>query len=93
MHKGKWGTVCDNSFDLKDADVTCKSMGFDRALKTKSFGAGSGKILLDNLKCKGDESNLFNCMHNGIENHDCNHCKDIGVVCQKDRGNLNRRNN
>ena len=27
-HKNKWGTICSNGWDRKDALVTCKQLGY-----------------------------------------------------------------
>ena len=47
-----------------------------------AFGQGSEPTLLDNVRCNGLESRLFDCEHNGIENENCDHNQDVGVICQ-----------
>ena len=42
---------------------------------------GTGPILLDELRCTGRESSLFNCSHNRLGAHDCDHSDDAGVNC------------
>ena len=48
-----------------------------------AFGPGRSDqpILLDDVRCKGVESQIFHCTHNGIGSHNCEHSKDVGVVC------------
>ena len=48
-----------------------------------TFGQGTGLILLDNLVCDGTESSLFNCSHNGVGLHNCDHSEDAGAVCPR----------
>uniref|UniRef100_A0A3P8NUT9 SRCR domain-containing protein n=1 Tax=Astatotilapia calliptera TaxID=8154 RepID=A0A3P8NUT9_ASTCA len=84
-HSGSWGTVCDDDWDLNDANVVCRQLGYcGTALSATSsalFGQGSGQILLDDVACSGSESSLTECQHRGFGTHDCNHGEDAGVVC------------
>ena len=84
FYKGAWGTVCDDDWDLNDAHVVCRSMGFgdaSEATTEASFGQGSVDIALDNVRCTGSELSIFECSHNGYRIHDCSHADDAGVRC------------
>ena len=83
-YSGQWGTVCDDGWDINDANVACHQLGFAYALAANccaAFGQGSGSIWLDDLACNGSESSLTSCSHLGIGSHNCGHYKDAGVVC------------
>ncbi|XP_019646758.1 PREDICTED: neurotrypsin-like [Branchiostoma belcheri] len=89
---GAWGTVCDDEWDLKDAQVVCRQLGFGKALEAKEkahFGAGSGSVWMKNVECRGSETNLGNCPAVYLERTDsrddqklCRHVEDAGVVCE-----------
>ena len=88
-HDGIWGTVCGDSWDINDATVVCRSLGFDitKQAKTKAdFGQGSGPIWLNGVGCTGIESNLESCVHSGWGVENCPHSKDAGVVCSGEIG-------
>ena len=89
-YNGTWGTVCDNYWDIKDADVVCKQLGFRYALNAYQrahYGEGTGPIILDNVNCLGSESSLFSCKHSGVGKHYCSHKKDASVQCGNIEGN------
>lgn len=84
-HIDRWGTICDNKWDLKDATVICRMLNYSGALAAplySAYNAGSGQIWLDNVECLGNESTIYDCQHDGLGNHDCSHFEDAGVICQ-----------
>ena len=48
------------------------------------FGAGSGPIHLDDVRCTGSETGLVNCTYDSVTT-DCSHTEDAGVRCSVTR--------
>ena len=83
-HNGTWGTVCHHFWDLQDAMVVCRQLGYGTAvgaLGFAAFGEGRGPIWYSNVQCSGHEANLVQCAHSGLGVHNCNHSRDAGVIC------------
>ena len=84
LHDGQWGTICDDEWDINDARVACRQLGYPDAVSPLQGGqvpAGSGPIWLDDVVCTGKERSIASCSHRGWGNQDCKHPEDAGVVC------------
>lgn len=52
------------------------------ATRVAIFGAGTGPILLDDVRCSGFEDFLVNCSYDS-NTADCLHFEDAGVRCRR----------
>nr|KAG5711199.1 hypothetical protein BaRGS_004843 [Batillaria attramentaria] len=56
--------------------------GVPTAKRRAHYGEGRGRILLDDVSCRGTETDLMDCDHNDIGDENCDHDEDVGVDCQ-----------
>ena len=78
---GEWQTVCDNSWDIGEAEVVCRQLGYEYAIlaiQGAAFGEGSGGQWDREWSCNGNESTLDDC---SSSNTSCNHYEDASVIC------------
>ena len=75
----QWGAVCDDHFSANDANVICRQLGYplgaSQALSHSAFGPGF-PILMDDVKCLGNETSLADCMLSTF------YCKHKFIFCK-----------
>ena len=73
-----------------EGGVVCRQLNFTgaQAVSWRSdeqmigYEIASGPILLDNIKCTGNESYIWDCSHRGWNAHyACSHHYDVHVDC------------
>lgn len=85
FYNGSWGRVCGYGWDLTEAKVVCRQLGFERTLKAASQTSDSeehkGKIWMNNVGCTGRENSLKECWNERWGVGNCNNDEDASVVC------------
>ena len=74
--------VCDDGWDMQDAWVVCKQLGFPSVLSattSSKFGRVPSTFRMDNVGCTGEEASLLECEHDRIDN--CGGSEGAGVIC------------
>ncbi|XP_070556420.1 protein jagged-1b-like [Ptychodera flava] len=76
------GTVCDVGWDIKDAEVVCKEVGFPGAMRQATFNpeTKTRQKLMTDVECSGNEESIFQCEYK-TETTDCSNDDDAGVYC------------
>ncbi|XP_025089737.1 uncharacterized protein LOC112561443 [Pomacea canaliculata] len=84
-YNGTWGTVCDDGFDVRSAVVICRMLQFHGETpvvhSSAHYGEGTLPILLDDVMCRGNETNILDCTHSPIGVSNCRHNEDAGIDC------------
>ncbi|XP_047659917.1 deleted in malignant brain tumors 1 protein-like isoform X1 [Tachysurus fulvidraco] len=82
-HNSTWGSVCDDQWNIMNAQVVCRQLGCGSALSADvRVGSGEGTFWLNRVKCRGDEIHLWDC-HHSLKNH--TDCSPVGVTCAGQR--------
>ena len=84
-HNGEWHILCDDGWDLSDAQVVCRELGLGPATTVRHnffFEQDLRHIVwLDDLQCVGTEWTIGNCSHKGWNVHSCTSYHVAGVEC------------
>ncbi|XP_037092406.1 lysyl oxidase homolog 3B-like [Pollicipes pollicipes] len=87
FHAGSWGHICDDEWDMPEAEIACRQLGFQSAQKPTHDGffgrpAGDVTFWMDNMYCLGNERSLSECRFDGWAQHDCMPSELAGISCR-----------
>nr|XP_014349420.1 PREDICTED: deleted in malignant brain tumors 1 protein-like [Latimeria chalumnae] len=80
---GSWGSVCHDSQNVTTANVVCRQLGCGEAMETEYLPRKSGSVWLDEAKCLGNESSLWECSLERRRERDCASGGVAGVFCSE----------
>ncbi|XP_072017981.1 uncharacterized protein [Amphiura filiformis] len=88
-HNGQWGTICNTGWDVNDANVVCKQLGYQGATSTYDVTSDSDitniarTVWYQNVQCDGTENNLSQCAKTIFDGIDaaCTNRQDVAVTC------------
>lgn len=70
-----------DEFLVANPKFLCSFSGIAKAWNQAYFGEGSGPILLDEVRCTGNELSIEQCPKSSWGEHNCDHKEDAGVSC------------
>uniref|UniRef100_A0A672MA73 Si:ch211-161n3.3 n=1 Tax=Sinocyclocheilus grahami TaxID=75366 RepID=A0A672MA73_SINGR len=72
FHRGQWGTVCDDFWDMADAAVVCRELDCGEPVEAL------GGMWTQEIQCRGNESQIYFCPHTSSSKNNCSHENDLG---------------
>ena len=82
---GTWQAVCDDAWDINDANVVCNQIGFTNAThyyRNSYFGRVNSSFSMFDVQCNGNESRIQDCPHNISTSTSCGQNNIAGVECK-----------
>ena len=84
-YQGTWGTVCNQGWNIKDANVICRQLGFKAGTLFEydsTAQPGNGTLWLKDLDCAGNESSITFCSRGSWNmTSGCSHQQDASLIC------------
>lgn len=81
---GEWGAVCGHGWDITDAQVVCRQLGFSHASDAYVITDSDVHfVVLIEVNCEGQEKSLADCLLQWPSRG--NYCEDgeyAGAICQ-----------
>ena len=90
QHKNQWGVICEDTWDLRDADVICRQLGFEKGASNLAAGLEvvdrDGRrqptVIMTDIECSGNELTIDECKFNLVKPGKCLHSAvNAGVFC------------
>ena len=82
---GEWQSICDEGWDIEDADVVCKQLdyGYAESAPIASFyGISFNTVWNVNIECTGGEGKLLDCTNTNVSV--CVLGEEAGVRCSNE---------
>ncbi|XP_066566105.1 deleted in malignant brain tumors 1 protein [Amia ocellicauda] len=76
---GEWGSVCADSWGLREADVVCSQLQCGAAVS--AYGQASVNMTLGAMDCAGSEKRLCHCVSEDLSSQACRSGEDSAVIC------------
>lgn len=78
-----WRSICDTNWDLKNAHVICRMLGYNQGAIAAIQGfQGSDDFWLSGVNCTGNETTIENCRNLKWGKRNCATNSRAGVVCK-----------
>ena len=69
LYAGEWGTISGWNWDINDAHVVCRQLGYNGAISfgiSNQFGIGNGPTWFTDVRCLGNESSFEECSKDAL---------------------------
>ncbi|XP_028275118.1 scavenger receptor cysteine-rich type 1 protein M130-like [Parambassis ranga] len=78
-----WSSVCEDDFNLQNAEVVCRELGCGApsVFKGGLYGAAEAPVWMRRFQCGGHESALLDCGSSQSTENSCSAGKAVGLTC------------
>eukprot|EP00054_Salpingoeca_dolichothecata_P030277 m.244800 g.244800 ORF g.244800 m.244800 type:complete len:4694 (-) comp26631_c0_seq1:49-14130(-) len=87
FYSNGWRGVCDDNWETtsrqqQNGGVACRQLGYPKYISASTITGPSSAFWLDDINCRGTESRLMDCFHNGWGDEDCSAPESLFLTCE-----------